>query len=110
MSNIEIPLEFWFCRNPKPTIKSIMNAKNILDTYDALAKIECEKADIAVSYDEISAILDNLYKLENECVFKYLSSDYCGLALPMIHPRPQPLFEHIKYVQDLLSSFNNNQS
>lgn len=103
MSNIEIPLEFWF--TPKPNPKSIMNGNNILEKYDTLARIECKNADIAVSHDEIAKILDNLYNLENECVFKWLSREDSGLALPMIHPRPQPLFEHIEYVKNLLMKF-----
>lgn len=55
---------------------------------------ECEKGDIATSYDEISQILDNLYKLENKCVLTYLSRKNSGLAISMVYPRPNPLFKY----------------
>lgn len=107
MSDPNTPLNFWFTQS-YTTFESIANGKNILEHYDTLAINECKKADIAVSYDEIAKILDNMYKLENECISKYTSRKDSGLAIPMMHPIPRPLFEHIKYVQDCLDKYTPN--
>jgi hypothetical protein len=93
-----VPLEFWFCRGP--TNEVLLENKNILNKYIALATDECTKADLCTTFDEIVEILDNLHKLENECVTKRLSN---VLAIPVMYPRPEPLSEYINYVNDLLN-------
>jgi hypothetical protein len=94
---IDIPLEFWFCKGPSK--KVLLENENISNDYNALATDECTKADLCKTFDGLVKILDNLHKLENECVTKCLSNI---LAIPVMHPMPQPLIEYINYVNDLL--------